>query len=81
MSFHNDYDAWFKMNDPQHCPVCQNLPMPPGMVDIVARYRIYTFISIPELWMIPSPVSPSITGIRLINMRMANLKHLSPQCE
>ena len=26
MSFHNDYNDWFKMNDPQHCPVFQNLP-------------------------------------------------------
>jgi diadenosine tetraphosphate (Ap4A) HIT family hydrolase len=35
MSFHTDYEAWVKLSDPQNCPVCKNLPMPPGMVDVI----------------------------------------------
>lgn len=35
MSFHTNYTNWRRMTDPEHCPVCANTPMPPGMVDVV----------------------------------------------
>ncbi len=35
MSFHTNYTAWQKMAKKEHCPVCNQLPMPEGMVDIV----------------------------------------------
>jgi len=33
-SFHYRYDSYKKMMDKQHCPVCNQLPMPKGEVDI-----------------------------------------------
>jgi diadenosine tetraphosphate (Ap4A) HIT family hydrolase len=35
MSFHKNFQKWQALADPRNCPVCQNHPMPPGMVDIV----------------------------------------------
>lgn len=35
MSFHNDYEGWQKMTNRANCPICRQLPMPEGMVDIV----------------------------------------------
>ena len=34
MSFHSDYDNWARLTHREHCPVCQQGPMPDGMVDI-----------------------------------------------
>ncbi len=34
MSFHNDYEKWNKMTDPENCPVCRAEPMPEGMIDL-----------------------------------------------
>jgi diadenosine tetraphosphate (Ap4A) HIT family hydrolase len=34
MSFHDDYESWQRMTASEHCPVCQQLPMPDSMVDI-----------------------------------------------
>jgi len=34
MSFHTQYERWQKQNDPAHCPVCSQAPMPEGMVDL-----------------------------------------------
>jgi len=34
MSFHSNYEQWLAMTE-TNCPVCQQLPMPEGMVDIV----------------------------------------------
>ena len=47
MSFHTDYQSWVKMSDPQHCPVCQNEPMPSEMVDVV---------ELPHSWLVAEPV-------------------------
>jgi diadenosine tetraphosphate (Ap4A) HIT family hydrolase len=35
MSFHSNLAKWLYMAEPENCPVCNNLPMPEGMVDIV----------------------------------------------
>ena len=35
MSFHTNFDQWLAMTESQNCPVCQQLPMPEGMIDIV----------------------------------------------
>lgn len=35
MSFHTDYETWKRQTQKEHCPVCNQLPMPAGMVDIV----------------------------------------------
>lgn len=35
MSFHNNYAGWEKKLLKENCPVCKQLPMPEGMVDIV----------------------------------------------
>jgi diadenosine tetraphosphate (Ap4A) HIT family hydrolase len=35
MSFHSNFEQWLAMTERQNCPVCQQLPMPEGMVDIV----------------------------------------------
>lgn len=34
MSFHEDYDSWEKMTREEGCPVCQEEPMPEGVVDV-----------------------------------------------
>jgi diadenosine tetraphosphate (Ap4A) HIT family hydrolase len=47
LSFHTHYDEWIKMTDPQYCPVCNNSPMPAGMVDVVA---------LPHSWLSAQPV-------------------------
>ncbi len=59
MSFHTDYDAWIKASDPRNCPVCQNLPMPPGMVDIV---------ELPYSWLNAQPVD-CLKGACLVTAR------------
>ena len=35
MGFRSDYESWQKMTKREHCPVCRQLPMPEGMVEIV----------------------------------------------
>ena len=47
MSFHQDYEGWLHLADPQHCPVCRQAPMPPGMEDIV---------ELPHSWLSAEPV-------------------------
>jgi len=47
MSFHNNFDQWLAMTERQNCPVCQQLPMPEGMVDIV---------ELPNSWLNVEPV-------------------------
>jgi diadenosine tetraphosphate (Ap4A) HIT family hydrolase len=37
VSFHRDYENWQHLTKPEHCPMCQQLPMPKGMVDVVER--------------------------------------------
>ncbi len=37
MSFHRDYESWAMMTQREHCPMCNQLPMPEGMVDVVER--------------------------------------------
>ena len=47
MSFHHQYDQWLAMTEAQNCPVCQQKPMPDGMVDIV---------DLPNSWLDAEPV-------------------------
>ena len=47
MSFHNNFEQWLAMTERQNCPVCQQLPMPKGMVDIV---------ELPNSWLDAEPV-------------------------
>jgi len=47
MSFHNNFEQWLAMTERQNCPVCQQLPMPEGMVDIV---------ELPNSWLDAEPV-------------------------
>lgn len=47
MSFHIKYERWKNWADPQNCPVCKQLPMPEGMVDIV---------ELPASWLSAEPV-------------------------
>jgi diadenosine tetraphosphate (Ap4A) HIT family hydrolase len=35
MSFHNDYESWEQITERENCPVCSQLPMPEGTVDVV----------------------------------------------
>jgi diadenosine tetraphosphate (Ap4A) HIT family hydrolase len=47
MSFHTNYAKWLEMGDPAHCPVCRDLPMPPGMVEV---------IELPHAWLTAEPI-------------------------
>jgi diadenosine tetraphosphate (Ap4A) HIT family hydrolase len=47
MSFHTDLEKWLARSDPAQCPVCRQLPMPEGMVDIV---------ELPSSWLTAEPV-------------------------
>jgi diadenosine tetraphosphate (Ap4A) HIT family hydrolase len=47
MSFHHDYASWLKMTDCRHCPVCNQEPMPEGMIDIV---------ELPHSWLDAEPL-------------------------
>jgi diadenosine tetraphosphate (Ap4A) HIT family hydrolase len=47
MSFHTDMDEWLRMSDPACWPVCQQLPPPPEMIDI---------IELPNSWLSAEPV-------------------------
>ena len=47
MSFHSNFEQWLAMTDKQNCPVCRQLPMPEGMVDIV---------ELPNSWLNAEPV-------------------------
>jgi diadenosine tetraphosphate (Ap4A) HIT family hydrolase len=47
MSFHANYEQWLAMTEKENCPVCQQLPMPEGMVDIV---------ELPNSWLSAEPV-------------------------
>ncbi len=47
MSFHTDYAEWLRLTDPQNCGVCNQEPMPDGMVDI---------IELPHSWLDAEPV-------------------------
>ena len=35
MSFHSNYEKWNKLLSQENCPICNNSPMPKGMVDIM----------------------------------------------
>ncbi len=35
MSFHTNYAEWLRLTDPKNCGVCNQEPMPSGMVDII----------------------------------------------
>jgi diadenosine tetraphosphate (Ap4A) HIT family hydrolase len=47
MSFHNHFEQWLALTEAQNCPVCQQQPMPEGMVDI---------IELPHSWLDAEPV-------------------------
>ena len=47
MSFHSNFEQWLAMTERQNCPVCQQLPMPEGMVDIV---------ELPNSWLSAEPI-------------------------
>ena len=47
MSFHTDLKKWLARSEPGNCPVCRDLPMPEGMVDI---------IELPASWLSAEPV-------------------------
>ena len=47
MSFHDHYDRWLRLTDPEHCPICQQAPMPEGMEDIA---------ELPHSWLSAEPV-------------------------
>jgi len=47
MSFHNEYERWLSMTEIQNCPICNQLPMPEGMEDIV---------ELPNSWLSAEPV-------------------------
>jgi diadenosine tetraphosphate (Ap4A) HIT family hydrolase len=47
VSFHSNYEQWLKMAQRENCPVCRNLPMPEGMVDIV---------ELPSSWLSAEPI-------------------------
>ena len=34
MSFHQDFEKWKKMTEPENCPVCNSEPMPEDMIDL-----------------------------------------------
>lgn len=35
MSFHSNYEKWKKLLSQEDCPICNNAPMPEGMLDIM----------------------------------------------
>ena len=47
MSFHDHYDRWLRLTDPEHCPICQQAPMPEGMEDIA---------ELPHSWLSAEPI-------------------------
>ncbi len=47
VSFHSNYGRWLRMAQRENCPVCRNLPMPEGMVDIV---------ELPSSWLSAEPI-------------------------
>ncbi len=47
MSFHTHMDEWLRLSDPANCPVCQQLPPPPEMIDI---------IELPNAWLSAEPI-------------------------
>ncbi len=47
MSFHHDYARWLYESDPKNCPVCNQAPMPEGMVDV---------IELPNSWLDAEPL-------------------------
>jgi diadenosine tetraphosphate (Ap4A) HIT family hydrolase len=46
MSFHTNKDKWLARSEAENCPVCRDLPMPEGMVDIV---------ELPHSWLSAEP--------------------------
>jgi diadenosine tetraphosphate (Ap4A) HIT family hydrolase len=57
MSFHTNIKQWQTWSDPAHCPVCNNEPMPAGMVDVC---------ELPHSWLIAEPCEPLKGALHLV---------------
>ncbi len=76
MSFHDDIDEWKRLSDPKNCPVCNDLPMTEGMVDI---------IELEQSWLNAKPVDclkgacsmpAKVHAIELFDLNQAQLTSL-----
>jgi hypothetical protein len=47
LSFHDDFAKWKMKTDRRNCPVCNNAPMPEGMIDLA---------ELPSSWINTEPV-------------------------
>ena len=76
MSFHDDLGAWRWKTDKHNCPVCNNAPMPEGMIDLA---------ELPASWINAMPVecmkyachlTAKYHGIELFDLTEAELLNI-----
>ena len=75
MSFHENIDNWNKLAVPENCPVCNQAPMPEGMIDLAELQYSWVNTEPIECMKWACHITSKFHGIVLFDLEQDELHH------